>query len=1533
MRLAARVVSLILCLVSTFAASSALARTIVVFAPHPDDEALLASGVIYDALLRGDTVKVVVATNGDCKLDLDPHIRELETMTAMRDVFGISENDVIFLGYPDCGLKRLYTTYTDPSSVFTSAAGRTQTYAYEGLGHMDYHRYILGVSASYNKPNMLGDVKDILRRYAADDVYVTSGYDDHADHYAMYFFVVEAMMDLIKEDPLFQPSLYEGLVHAPCEWCLYPPYRWPYPPSSPTQYPDPSFVPDQLFPEPPYLYTTPLVWADRLSRDVPAAMQNPDQVLNPKYQALSRYVTQTSNFFYAFVKRDEVFWKRDLFRNLAVKASATASSAALVDGAAASKVNDGLVVGRPRLYTGEWASSSQSAGAWVQLDWTDPQVMSRVVLSDRPNPDDNILAGTLTFSDGSSVPVGVLSNNGAGLSIDFPTKLASWVRFTASNVVGVAGLAEFEAYLVSDPGNTPLQMTLGPTASPGTITDAQTSEVSVVVTDADGDPLTYYWSATGGAVSGTGAMVVFTPPQVTASEMYRVDVVVVDGRGGVVTGSVDVTVNPRPNSNPQITDGPTATASTISDIQTTNLSVTATDADGDVLNYGWVVTGGTITGTGATVVYTPPRVISTTVQHVTVMVTDGRGGSVTSGLDITVTASGVPINVARNATVTASSQNSGSGQGAIKAIDEVVSGYPVNSIAEWAAVGGQLAGTWFTLTWGAPQTISEVVLHDRINTSDRILAGILQFSDGSSLAVGALPNDGASYRLTFAPKTVTFLTLQITSAQGWSTGLAEIEVYDLPGGSLNTAPQITSGPISTPATITVAQTSGLSVTATDADGDSLSYAWTATTGTVSGSGATAVYAPPTVSTPTIVYVTVVVSDGRGGSATGSVTITVVPPNGPPVLTAGPTASPGTIVSNQTSSLSVTANDPEGDPLTYVWTATSGSVAGSGATGVYTPAVVSVPTTVEVSVVVSDGFGGSASGTATITVNPRPNSVPVLNSGPAAIPSTITSDEVSNLSATASDADGDTLTYSWTATGGTITPSGALAVYAPPRVALTTVHRVTLSVSDGWGGVATGSVDIVVNPSPVSLNVAPLAAATASSANTGGGQSAAKAIDGIISGYPTNSSAEWATQGGQLAGTWFTLTWSAPQLVSRVVLYDRINTSDRILGGTILFSDGSSLPVGSLPNSGAPYSLNFAPKTVTSLTLQITAAQGWSTGLAEIQVFDTWGQNSNSAPVLTAGPTASPATITADQTTGLIVSATDVDGDVLGYSWSATVGSVVGSGNTAVYTPPVVMALTQDQVTVTVTDGRGGSVTGVVTVTILIPNSPPAVTSGPVATPAMISDVETSTLSVTATDPNGDAVSYSWAATAGTVTGTGATATYTPPRVTATMVYTVTVTVTDAWGATVTGTAAITVTASGLPINVARNATATASSQNASRGQGAAKAIDGVISGYPVNSTAEWAATGGQLAGTSFTLTWSSPQTVSEVVLHDRINTSDRIMAGTLVFSDGSSLTVGALPNDGAAYRLTFAPKTVTSLTLQITSAQGWSTGLAEIEVY
>src|SRR3990172_7215257 len=102
----------------------------------------------------------------------------------------------------------------------------------------------------------------------------------------------------------------------------------------------------------------------------------------------------------------------------------------------------------------------------------------------------------------------------------------------------------------------------------------------------------------------------------------------------LLAGNIGCTGTP-----PQITGGPTATPNVIFGDQTAQLSVTASDVDGDPLTYTWTVMpgGGTITGTGATVTYTPPAAMTGQQTFtVTMKVRDGNGGSDTGTVGVTV---------------------------------------------------------------------------------------------------------------------------------------------------------------------------------------------------------------------------------------------------------------------------------------------------------------------------------------------------------------------------------------------------------------------------------------------------------------------------------------------------------------------------------------------------------------------------------------------------------------------------------------------------------------------------------------------------------------------------------------------------------------------------------------------------------------------------------------------------------------------------------------------------------------------------------
>ena len=135
-------------------------------------------------------------------------------------------------------------------------------------------------------------------------------------------------------------------------------------------------------------------------------------------------------------------------------------------------------------------------------------------------------------------------------------------------------------------------------------------------------------------------------------------------------------------------------------------------------------------------------------------------------------------NVAPQATISASSENAGTGQLAIKAVDGVVDGYPGDYTREWATVHGG-TGSWLNLSWATPQTVSEIVLYDRPNANDQITQATIQLSDGTMGIIGPLNNDGTATAFAFAPVTTTSLQLNITgvSSTTQNIGLAEIQVY------------------------------------------------------------------------------------------------------------------------------------------------------------------------------------------------------------------------------------------------------------------------------------------------------------------------------------------------------------------------------------------------------------------------------------------------------------------------------------------------------------------------------------------------------------------------------------------------------------------------------------------------------------------------------------------------------------------------------------------------------------------------------------
>ncbi len=119
-------------------------------------------------------------------------------------------------------------------------------------------------------------------------------------------------------------------------------------------------------------------------------------------------------------------------------------------------------------------------------------------------------------------------------------------------------------------------------------------------------------------------------------------------------------------------------------------------------------------------------------------------------------------------------------------------------------------------------------------------------------------------------------------------------------------------------------------------------------------------------------------------------------------------------------------------------------------------------------------------------------------------------------------------------------------------------------------------------------------------------------DGII-GVPGKG--EWACLGdttdwGYIRFPWIRLTWENPQIINRIVLFDRASLKDHIAGGKLLFSDGSILWVNEIPNDGSGKEIRFDPKTVEWVKFMATDGKGKDLGFSEIEVYPAPDQYSD-----------------------------------------------------------------------------------------------------------------------------------------------------------------------------------------------------------------------------------------------------------------------------------------------------------------------------------
>jgi PKD repeat protein len=449
-----------------------------------------------------------------------------------------------------------------------------------------------------------------------------------------------------------------------------------------------------------------------------------------------------------------------------------------------------------------------------------------------------------------------------------------------------------EVIVTSKGSNTP--PTVSATRSPsGDVTSGSPVTFSATGSDADGDTISYSWDF-GDGDTGTGATATHTYPPSPAT--YTATVTADDSHGGTSTATVDVKiVAGTPNQNPTVTAARTPTG-TITSGTSVNFTATGTDPDGDTLTYAWDFgDGGSSTDKNPTHTFVGAGTYSAKVTA-----SDGKGGTGSATLSITVAAPN------QNPTVTASRTPTGSVTTGTSISFSATGSDPDGDTLTYAwDFGDSSSGTGATATHSystagtysakvtvsdghggsATDTLSVTVTQANRNptvTAARTPTGSIASGTAVDFTATGSDADGdtLSYSWDFGDSGTSPAQNPTHTYVGAGTYSAKVTVSDGKGGSGTATLSITvtapnqNPTVSASRTPTGDTTTGTPVaftaTGSDPDGDTLTYAWDFGDSS-SGTGATASH---TYTNAGAYTAKVTVSDGKGGTASATLAITV-----------------------------------------------------------------------------------------------------------------------------------------------------------------------------------------------------------------------------------------------------------------------------------------------------------------------------------------------------------------------------------------------------------------------------------------------------------------------------------------------------------------------------------------------------------------------------------------------------------------------------------------------------------------------------------
>ena len=571
---------------------------------------------------------------------------------------------------------------------------------------------------------------------------------------------------------------------------------------------------------------------------------------------------------------------------------------------------------------------------------------------------------------------------------------------------------------VSDSDTVTITVTAGPNNNPISHAgpDQTVAEGATVALDGsasfdpEGEALTFEWSAPAGVTLDDRESMTpsFTAPVQLVDDLelvFRLYVFDASGNASTNTDSNTVTITVMANNEPPIADA--GLDQTVDEGAAVTLNgAGSSDPEGEVLEYDWTPPSGVTLddATSTTPNFTAPaQLVDDLELAFTLEVRDASGNAATDTVTITVTAGDNDAPVAH--------------AGAPQTVDEG------EAVRLNGALSSDPEGEELTFEWTAPD---DVTLTDPLTTTP------------SFTAPEQLVDD---LELEF--------TLVVTDARGRASVPATVTITVMAG--VNDAPVAHAG---APQTVDEGEAVRLNGSGSDPEGEVLSFEWIAPTDVTLDdvTSATPSFTAPMQLLENRVLEFILVITDASGNASEPVTVRITVtagPNDAPIANAGDddTVAEGAAVSLDGRG----SSDPEGEELTFAWTAPPDvSLTGANtATPSFTaPEQLLADLELEFTLTVSDASNNAATDMVTITVMAGDNDAPVAHAGD---PQTVDEGEMVTLNgALSSDPEGEELTFAWTAPDDvTLTdPNTATPSFTAPEQLLADLElEFTLTVSD------------------------------------------------------------------------------------------------------------------------------------------------------------------------------------------------------------------------------------------------------------------------------------------------------------------------------------------------------------------------------------------------------------------------------------------------------------------------------------------------------